>query len=296
MRNPPKKDTAKSVFLFVINENLYKKYEIDTITGMSYQEFIDQKGALYNNSTYGEYIEWKYDDDDRPIEQYETSYYDLKNSCKLTVTGGNRIKVIGKVSCRHSLSGLIIPLENSADYNMDYNIGLTVNGSKHYKEALRLFNEFTEKNNCEMIENLYSVNTGLIDMIFAFAKIVLIFLVSIWLVGILSMINSVNTSVLNRSRELMMLRSVGMTRKQLRRSILLETLMFSATAAISGTLLGVIAARLTFGRFNLHELTTFVIPVVIISLTLNVIIAMIASIPAIHSLGRVESIAQASNE
>ena len=296
MRNPPKKDTAKSVFLFVINENLYKKYEIDTITGMSYQEFIDQKGALYNNSTYGEYIEWKYDDDDRPIEQYETSYYDLKNSCKLTVTGGNRIKVIGKVSCRHSLSGLIIPLENSADYNMVYNIGLTVNGSKHYKEALRLFNEFTEKNNCEMIENLYSVNTGLIDMIFAFAKIVLIFLVSIWLVGILSMINSVNTSVLNRSRELMMLRSVGMTRKQLRRSILLETLMFSATAAISGTLLGVIAARLTFGRFNLHELTTSVIPVVIISLTLNVIIAMIASIPAIHSLGRVESIAQASNE
>ena len=296
LRTPPRKNQSAGLVIFAINENLYKKYELDTITGMSYQEFKDKKGAFFNNSTYGEYSTWEYDDDDRLIEQYETSYYDLKDSCKLTLTGGDRIKVLGKVSCRYALSGLIIPLENSIDYNIDYEIGLTVNGSKNYKEALRLFNEFTEKNNCDMIENLYPTNTGLIDLIFSLAKTVFIFLVSIWLVGILSMINSVNTSVLNRSRELMMLRSVGMTRKQLRRSILLETLMFSATAAISGTLIGVIAVRLATGRFNLHELTAYVLPVVLISLTLNVIIAMVASIPAIHSLGKVESIAQASNE
>lgn len=296
LRTPPRMNQSEGLAIFAINENLYKKYELDTITGMSYQEFKDQKGAFFNNSTYGAYSTWEYDDDDRPIEQYETSYYDLKDSCKLTLAGGDRIKILGKVSCRYALSGLIIPLENSTDYNIDYEIGLTVNGSKNYKEALRLFNEFTEKNNCDMIENLYPTNTGLIDLIFSLAKTVFIFLVSIWLVGILSMINSVNTSVLNRSRELMMLRSVGMTRKQLRRSILLETLMFSATAAISGTLIGVIAVRLVTGRFNLHELTAYVLPVVLISLTLNVIIAMVASIPAIHSLGKVESIAQASNE
>ena len=263
---------------------------------MSYQEFVSKNAALFNNSIYGSYEEMDTDDDDKFIEKYKTSYYDLKDGYRLTTTSGDRIKVIGKISSKSTINGLIVPLENSAEFNMTYSIGLTVNGSKHYREAVKLFNEFVEKNNLEMAENLYSMNTGLHEFIFAIAKIVLIFLVSIWLVGILSMINSVNTSVLNRSRELMMLRSVGMTRKQLRRSIMLETLMFSATAAISGTLIGVIAVRLAVGRFDMHELTAYVLPVVIISLTLNIVIALLASIPAIRSLGRVESIAQASNE
>ncbi|MBP5579495.1 MAG: ABC transporter permease [Ruminococcus sp.] len=280
----------------IINEKIYNKYELDVISGMSYQEFVSKKAALFNNSIYGSYEERDTDDDGKLIEKYETSYYDLKDGYKLTTTYGDRIKVIGKISSRSTINGLIVPLENSAEFNMTYSIGLTVNGSKHYREAVKLFNEFVEKNNLEMAENLYSMNTGLHEFIFAIVKIVLIFLVSIWLVGILSMINSVNTSVLNRSRELMMLRSVGMTKKQLRRSIMLETLIFSATAAISGTLIGVIAARLVGGRFNMHELTAYVLPVVIISLTLNIVIALLASIPAIRSLGKVESIAQASNE
>ena len=280
----------------IINEKIYNKYELDVISGMSYQEFVSKNAALFNNSIYGSYEEMDTDDDDKLIEKHKTSYYDLKDGYRLTTTSGDRIKVIGKISSKSTINGLIVPLENSAEFNMTYSIGLTVIGSKHYREAVKLFNEFVEKNNLEMAENLYSMNTGLHEFIFAIAKIVLIFLVSIWLVGILSMINSVNTSVLNRSRELMMLRSVGMTRKQLRRSIMLETLMFSATAAISGTLIGVIAVRLAVGRFNMHELTAYVLPVVIISLTLNIVIALLASIPAIRSLGRVESIAQASNE
>jgi ABC-type antimicrobial peptide transport system permease subunit len=139
--------------------------------------------------------------------------------------------------------------------------------------------------------------TGLKEFVKAIVKIILIFLISIWLVGILSMINCVNTSVLNRSRELMMLRSVGMTRKQLRKSVILETIMFSATAAVIGTLLG-LGIFLIFVYLLIREPNMLhigkVATVLIASLTLNIIISLLSAIPAIRNLGKVEAIAQAA--
>ena len=111
------------------------------------------------------------------------------------------------------------------------------------------------------------------------------------------MINCVNTSVLNRSRELMMLRSVGMTRKQLRKSVILETIMFSATAAVIGTLLG-LGIFLIFVYLLIREPSMLhiskVAAVLIASLVLNIIISLLSAIPAIRNLGKVEAIAQAA--
>ena len=150
------------------------------------------------------------------------------------------------------------------------------------------------------IEDLYIGNTGLFSLISAIVKIVASFLISIWLVGVLSMINSVNTSVLNRSRELMMLRSVGMTKKQLRKSVMLETIMFSTTAAITGAILGTglymltLIEQLIAKQLRLQDIAA--IPAVVaLALGINVLISIIAAIPAIKNLNKVESIAQAAN-
>ena len=238
------------------------------------------------------------DDSGKLTQIYPESYTDLKKGYTLTSKKGDSIHITGKISSEWDDCSIIIPLENSDDYDMNYYIELTVNGREHYDEALSRFNEFKQNENCQSAENRYTTGTGLRTFISAIVKIVLIFLVSIWLVGILSMINSVNTSVLNRSRELMMLRSVGMTRKQLRRSILLETIMFSATAAVSGTLVGIAGFVLFTNAAGMKtsSLIKYIIPVAAVSLTLNVIIALISALPATRSLGRVESIAQASNE
>jgi ABC-type antimicrobial peptide transport system permease subunit len=196
-------------------------------------------------------------------------------------------------------NALIVPIENiSKIYNPSYDLELTVNGKDNYPEAQKRFNSFTDTASYSLAEDVYVGSTGALEFFKSIIRIVFIFLASIWLVGILSMINSVNTSVLNRSRELMMLRSVGMTRKQLRKSVILETLMFSSTAAVCGTIIGV-AVFLMFVFFileNAYLLSIIsIVVVVVLALTVNIIISVLAALPAIRSLGRVESIAQAAN-
>ena len=291
-----KTDSLQNCSIYAVDESTYKEIGIDKITGMSYQEFAGKNGALFNNCIYGREVER--DDSGKLTQIYPESYTDLKKGYTLTSKKGDSIHITGKISSEWDDCSIIIPLENSDDYDMNYYIELTVNGREHYDEALSRFNEFRQNENCQLAANRYTTGTGLRTFISAIVKIVLIFLVSIWLVGILSMINSVNTSVLNRSRELMMLRSVGMTRKQLRKSILLETIMFSATAAVSGTLVGIAGFVLFTNAAGMKtsSLIKYIIPVAAVSLTLNVIIALISALPATRSLGRVESIAQASNE
>ena len=289
--------SARYCFLHAVDETSYKKLELDTITGMSYQEFEDRDEAFYNNCVYGAPDEVDHIDAYTP-EKYERSYTPLKKGCDLVTENNIRFHITGIVVSEDTQYSIIIPLKKAPEYNMRYYIELTVNGIENYDAALERFEDFRNNESFLGAYNDFTHNTGLFSFIGAIVKTVLIFLVSIWLVGILSMINSVNTSVLNRSRELMMLRSVGMTRKQLRRSVLLETVMFSATAAVSGTIIGVAAFIITFGVDELRKPTalTVILPVVIASLALNIIIALLAALPAIRSLGRVESIAQASNE
>ena len=289
--------SAKYCFLHAVDETGYKKLELDTITGMSYQEFADRDEAFYNNCVYGAPDEVDHIDA-YPPEKYERSYTALKKGCDLVTENNIRFHITGIVVSEDTQYAIIIPLNKAPEYNMRYYIELTVNGIENYDAALERFEDFRDNENYSYAYNGFTYNTGLYAFIGAIVKTVLIFLVSIWLVGILSMINSVNTSVLNRSRELMMLRSVGMTRKQLRRSVLLETVMFSATAAVSGTLIGVVIFLIMAGLDELAKPTalTVLLPVVIVSLALNIIISLLSALPAIRSLGRVESIAQAANE
>ena len=282
------------ISIIALNEAGYKKSELDKITGMSYEEFRRKDGVLYNNSIYGMHITLD-EETLKPIAYYEKEYTDLGKGYTITDLNGDSFNVIGKVACDHEDASVIMPIEKSGEYNMTYNIILKVSDRQHYEEAESLVNEFRDNAVCFDVENYYAEGTGLLTFISAIIKIVASFLLSIWLVGILSMINSVNTSTLNRSRELMMLRSVGMTRKQLRKSIFLETIMFSSTAAVTGTILGVIA-YLLFLSDEPNKPMAVIAAVVLLSLAVNVIISLLAAIPAIKSLGKVESIAQAAND
>ena len=278
-------------FLAFINEGEYRMNELDKITGMSYDEFRNCGGIIYNNcntirdSANGE-----------TVQVVPNSYEELTEKVELNID--NKKYTIVGVSASPELQGIIMPIENSVSFNSTYEIQLRVSDHAHYAEAEKLYNEFISKANCDMYVDLYMIGTGAAEFINAIIKILIGFLVSIWLVGILSMINSVNTSVLNRSRELMMLRSVGMTRKQLRKSVMLETIMFSTTAAVTGTALGVLGFIVFV--FNIMKdkspaIWGMVALIIIISITVNIIISLIAAIPAIKNLGRVEAIAQAAN-
>ena len=301
-------EVAKSpsfLSIYSTNEGGYKKYGLDELTGMSYEEFRDSKGVIFNNCnvTIDPLTDRQTEISPRYYRKLDTP---LKITCKGKLRGGeltsdsilksNDLNIIGVSSTPLLRNSLILPLEMT-DTNY-YDIELTVNGKEHYPEAEKLFNSFIGNASCDFYENVYMIGTGALELFKAVIRILFIFLASIWLVGILSMINSVNTSVLNRSRELMMLRSVGMTRRQLRKSVILETIMFSSTAAIAGTILGVVCFLLFvfFIMQNIYLMSvSSIVIVVILSLTVNIVIALLSALPAIRSLGRVESIAQAAN-
>lgn len=280
---------AKHPYFITINKSIYLETDLDKITGISYEDFVNSNGVLYNmNNTDGNGEEGK------RTEIYERKFVKTDN---ITLNINNdKYNVIGAATSP-AITGVIIPVERSADLYISYDITLRVSDYKHYPEAQKLYDEFISKANYSEEMNAFMVGTGVNELLNAIIKVIICFLVSIWLVGILSMVNSVNTSVLNRSRELMMLRSVGMSRKQLRKSVMLETIMFSSRGAIAGTILGAGGfLSLFIGDEKIPaDAWRMVAIVVTISIIINILIALLAAIPAIKNLGKVESIAQAAN-
>lgn len=279
--------------VFAVDKGEYNRDYFDEITGMSYEEFRDSGTAFFNISN------TIHDPDtDKTTEVSERRYEKFSKPISVEGSQGFKADVTGVVYSPKAIGyALIVPIEMADGYTTEYDMYLTVNGMKNYEKANSTMEKYINSTTLIQFEDFFMAKTGLKEFVKAIVKIVLIFLISIWLVGILSMINCVNTSVLNRSRELMMLRSVGMTRKQLRKSVILETIMFSATAAVIGTLLG-LGIFLIFVYLLIQEPSMLhigkVAAVIIASLVLNIIISLLSAIPAIRNLGKGEAIAQAA--
>ncbi len=273
-----------------ISRNDFDKYIAET-SGMTYDEFVQSGGAIYNISCYGA-KNFDFDENGDVVRQYEDSYQET--NIPLVLHKDIEVNIIG-VACNefHIFPCLIIPIESDIAEKLDMvlNVEATVNGQENYVEAEKVYSEFVAENNPMFYRNSYMTNTGLSEFIKAIVKIAITFISAIWLVGVLSMVNSINTSVLNRSRELMMLRSVGMSRQQLRKTVILESVMYSATASS----VGIIAA---IGAFFVLMTANGVQPVMLVSMALglltsigvNIIIAILASIPASRNLEKAEAL------
>nr|MCR5305017.1 ABC transporter permease [Oscillospiraceae bacterium] len=126
----------------------------------------------------------------------------------------------------------------------------------------------------------------------AIITIAAIVLVSIWLTGILTMVNTVNTGVLNRADELMMLRTVGMSKKAVRRTVRLESMIFSGTATLIGCIIGLAGAFFLFTKMNLGSEDLWVLPLIftaigvalLLTVLLNLLVASVAAKPALRTL------------
>lgn len=145
-----------------------------------------------------------------------------------------------------------------------------------------------------MLIDQYMDNTGQISFFNAIFKILGIFVVSVWLVGILTMVNSINTSVLNRQKELLMLRSVGMTKRQLQLSVMFEGMLYCLVSTVIGLLIGVVGYSFYVDYANWHftglsVMQVFILPVmltVIGTILLNLLISVLAAVPALDSLSK----------
>lgn len=285
---PYKYNLSNTFMVKGIGRSEFDKY-IAEISGMTYDEFAQSGNAIYNIPCYG--IPFIMDENGYPIRQYDDSYQEINIPVVLNDT---EINIVGGVCCAFNpIPCLIVPYDSDIAKKIDINfyVEATVNGQENYEEAEEIFNKFVKESNPMSYNNLYMTNTGFSEFIRAIIKIAVTFISAIWLVGILSMVNSINTSVLNRSRELMMLRSVGMSRQQLRKTILLESVMFSALSSSIGIIVAIGAFFILMTAIGTQPVMLISMAVgLLVSIGVNVIIAIIASIPGARNLEKVEAL------
>ena len=113
-------------------------------------------------------------------------------------------------------------------------------------------------------------NLALFDSIFAALYVLVLFLA---VPSVIAMVNTLAIGVLERTREIGMLRAVGSTRGQVRRIVLAEALILAAL----GTVFGIVAG-LYLGYMGVAAMQAFGYPMDYVFPTSGVIIALVAGI------------------
>ena len=134
------------------------------------------------------------------------------------------------------------------------------------KEAVRDFPQFRLIAGQEYIDQ----NLALFDAVFAALYGLVLFLA---VPSVIAMVNTLAIGVLERTREIGMLRAVGSTRGQVRRVVLAEALILAAL----GTIFGIVAG-LYLGYMGVAAMKAFGYPMDYVFPTTGVIIALVAGI------------------
>jgi putative ABC transport system permease protein len=125
----------------------------------------------------------------------------------------------------------------------------------------------------------------------AFRMFDVLTLVSI-VVGSLGVVNTLTMSVIERTREIGMLRAIGTTRGQIVRMVLAEAGLMGAIGGIVGLVTGIVLARILFiGMTTMsgYQLTFMLPPAAIyISMIAALIVSQLAAIPPSIRAARVQ--------
>ncbi len=264
----------------------------DTL-GMSYDEFCDA-GAILVVPLTGTRSEQQMSGSDLKLKYYPdykpASAMGLGNGVDLNFEGlDHPVKITGVMHYGESAE-IIFPTDRASEFLPDSGsawttICLTVSDTKHFEAAQAQIDKFTEKHSDIFVENMYMGNTGLKTFVGAIIKIVVILMLSIWLAGVFSMMHSINTSVLNRCKELLMMRSVGMSRRQLLGTVVLESILFSAFSVIAGLILGKAAFVITLLIITKKWIFLTGTGMMLISAAVSLLIAVAASLPGVKTVG-----------
>lgn len=279
--------------MFRDNKDINVSYS--DVMGMDYDDFT-RCGAILVIPLCGTGEEMETDSDGEPKQKYMPDYY---STYELGISGGIDIQPEGLVR-PVKITGvmhygewpyLIVSEERYGEYVSEFTDGsldmyLNVSDTKHYEAAREQIDGFLRDISYSFFCNMYMGNTGLKQFIGTIIKIVLILMLSIWLAGIFSMMHSINTSVLNRSRELLMMRSIGMSRRQLLGTVVLESLLFSAFSIVLGLILGKAAFVLTIYVLKRKIVIWLGTGMMIVSAAVSLLIAILASVPGVRSLGK----------
>lgn len=86
------------------------------------------------------------------------------------------------------------------------------------------------------------------------------FITLITLIGVTNIFNTITSNMDLRAQEFAMLKSIGMTKREFNRMIILETILYSSKSLFYGTASGLVACLLLYKAFDPEKVNPFVIP------------------------------------
>lgn len=248
------------------------------------------------------------DDSHNPI--WETSHYDIGDTVVLCNNRGDgettadneyteySYEVMAKVavntftnSCRMGFDySYYLPAEvyktmvqnpGTMSYVFDVNDGdeaamdiFLENYTENAEPAMAFSSRNTKAKEFEGMRNMVLIVGGVLSLI-------------IGLIGVLNFINSMLTSILTRKREFAMLQSIGMTTKQLRKMLIAEGLMYTASSGVLSLVLGIGVSALlanTIAKSLWFFSYQFTLLPLIATIPILLIIGILLTIPVLKSV------------
>jgi putative ABC transport system permease protein len=148
--------------------------------------------------------------------------------------------------------------------------GVTEANTKSLDEALAAFPNAKAQTRQEFKDNQVSFLNNILNILYVLLALSIV-------VSLFGIVNTLVLTVFERTRELGMLRAIGMTRRQVRRMIRYESVITALIGAVLGIALGIVLAGLLVWRVDFID---FSVPVgqVIIFAVAAVIVGIIAAI------------------
>ena len=154
---------------------------------------------------------------------------------------------------------LIVAEDTFNKINTDeYNIILTLNGDNFTKVDELLHQDILDVS--IRTDNIKQTMQEQYNTLLAYKIILYGFVVLITLIGVTSVINTINMSVTLRKKEFAMLRSIGLTPSEFNKMIIFECLLFGLKSLIYGISVSLIITYLFHLSFNKMVKTSLIIP------------------------------------
>jgi ABC-type antimicrobial peptide transport system permease subunit len=151
--------------------------------------------------------------------------------------------------------------------------GITPENTSVLESALKDFPNAKAQTREEFVDNQIS---GLNDIL----NILYVLLALSVIVSIFGIVNTLVLTVFERTRELGMLRAIGMTRRQVRRMIRHESVITALIGGVLGIVLGIVLGALLIARVDFIEFALPTVQIVVFSIAAIVVGIVAAIFPA----------------
>ena len=165
----------------------------------------------------------------------------------------------------------VYDVEEGSELGMD---AFLQNYTENAEPDMAYSSKQTKKNEFEGLRNTVLIVGGVLSLI-------------IGLIGVLNFINSMLTSILTRKREFAMLQAIGMTSSQLRKMLITEGLLYTASAGAVSLVLGIGVSALlsnTLAKSLWFFSYRFTLVPLIVTIPILLVIGMLLPMPVLKSV------------